>query len=351
MTSSRNASTIRDVARLAGVSVATISRYLNNSAPLSADTAERVQAAMTELDFSPHPAARSLASNKTYAIGLVLKDIGGEFYTPMLRGIESVTSAEGFDLLIHSTKTNQSSKTGQYSPLRRRPLSESNTDGLLIFIDAVDEAELARLKKANFPVVLIHQTPPKGLEIPMVTIENQSGGQQIVDHFIESHGCSRIVFVQGPPDNEDSKAREKGYKLSSKKHGLPFDPKLVVEGGFESAQAYETIKNLIAQGISFDAIFTGDDDNGIGVIQALNEAGKRIPEDVAIAGFDDSLFARILTPPLTTVRAPNELVGAEATRQVIHLIRGEATTLHTVLPVEMIIRRSCGCNSKLQGGG
>ncbi len=344
MTTSRNASTIRDVARLAGVSVATISRYLNNSAPLSAETAERVLAAMTELDFTPHPAARSLASNKTYAIGLILNEIGGDFYTPMLRGIESVTSLEGFDLLIHSTKTNQPMKSHLYSPLKRRPLSENNTDGLLIFNDAVDEAELTRLKKLNFPVVLIHQSSPKDLEIPMVTIENQSGAQQVVDHFIEEHGCKRIVFVQGPPNNEDSKAREKGYKLSLKKHGLPFDPELVVEGGFESAQAHEAIMGMIARGISFDAIFTGDDDNAIGVLQALNEYGKRVPEDVVIAGFDDSLFARLLTPPLTTVRAPNEAVGAEATRQLVNLIRGVSATLRTVLPVEMIIRRSCGCN-------
>ncbi|PKN96551.1 MAG: LacI family transcriptional regulator, partial [Chloroflexi bacterium HGW-Chloroflexi-5] len=294
MKSSRNASTIRDVARLAGVSVATISRYLNNSAPLSAVTAERVQTAMTELDFTPHPAARSLASNKTYAIGLVLNDIGGEFYTPLLRGIESITSAEGYDLLIHSTRNNQRAKTALPKAIKRRPLSENNTDGLLIFINAVDETELMRLKKINFPVVLIHQSSPKGLDIPMITIENQSGGQQVVDHFIEEHGCKRIVFVQGPPDNEDSKAREKGYLLSLKNHGLPYDPELVIEGGFESAQAYAAVLGLIKRGLSFDAIFTGDDDNAIGVIQAVNESGKRIPEDVAVAGFDDSLFARIL---------------------------------------------------------
>ncbi|PKO01035.1 MAG: LacI family transcriptional regulator [Chloroflexi bacterium HGW-Chloroflexi-4] len=339
MTTSRNASTIRDVARLAGVSVATISRYLNNSAPLSADTAERVQTAMTELDFSPHPAARSLASNKTNAIGLVLTEIGGEFYTPLLRGIESVTSAEGFDLLIHSTKT----KAPPSGPIKRRPLSENNTDGLLVFIDALDEVELIRLKKVKFPVVLIHQSSPKGLEIPMVTIENQSGSQKVVDHLIEEHNCKKIAFIQGPANNEDSKGREKGYRLSLKNHGISFDPNLVVIGGFESAQAYEAVRKLIKRGISFDAIFTGDDDNAIGVIQALNEASRRIPEDVAVAGFDDSLFARLLTPPLTTVKAPNEQVGAEATRQLIKLIRGESATLQTVLPVEMIIRRSCGC--------
>jgi len=340
MKKAKNSITIRDVAKLAGVSVATISRYLNNTAPLSADTAERVQTAMSELDFRPHPAARSLATNRTNAIGLVLNDIGGEFYTPMLRGIEAVSSNADFDLLIHSTKTTHP------STVHRRPLGENNTDGLLIFIDALDDTELARLHRIGFPVVLIHQSPPKGLDIPMVTIENQAGGQQIVDHFIEVHDCKRVVFVQGPPNNEDSRAREKGYRLSLKKHGLEFNPALVIEGGFESAQAFEAVKKLVASGVPFDAIFTGDDDNAIGVIQALNEAGLRIPEDVAVAGFDDSLFARILTPSLTTVRAPNELVGQEAVRQLIHLIRGEPATPRTVLPVEMIVRQSCGCSPR-----
>jgi LacI family transcriptional regulator len=341
MTKARNSSTIRDVARLAGVSVATISRYLNHTAPLSADTAARVQAAMTELEFYPHPAARSLATSRANAIGLVLTDIGGEFYTPMLRGIESVASGADLDLLIHSTSTTN------LSPSRRRPLSENNTDGLLVFIDAVNEDELFRMNKVGFPVVLIHQSPPKGLEIPMVTIENQSGGQQITDHLIEVHHRSRVAFVQGPKNNEDSQAREKGYRNSLKKHNLPFDPALVIEGDFESEIAYKAVKKLISSGTQFDAIFTGDDDNAIGVIQALNEARLRIPEDVAIAGFDDSIFARMLTPTLTTVRAPNEQVGAEATRQLIHLMHDEPVTLHTVLPVELIFRQSCGCQPKI----
>jgi LacI family transcriptional regulator len=330
--------TISDVARQAGVSISTVSRVLNDTVPVDAETAKRVRAAVAALNYYPHAAARTLASRRTNTIGLLLLDIGGEFYTPMLRGIESVSSEAGFDLLIHSTQTSHLGNTSRHA------LGEHNTDGLLVFTDALDTAELTRLNQMGFPVVLLHQTPPKPLSIPVVTIENRSGAQNIVEHFINIHGCRRIVFLQGPVDNEDSEEREIGYRQALKKYGLPVDPSLIAAGGFESNQAYAAVKQLIGNGVDFDAIFTGDDDNAIGVIQALREAGRKIPEDIAVAGFDDSLFARILTPPLTTVRAPLEQVGREAVRQLIHLIRGEPAEARLVLPTELILRQSCGCS-------
>jgi LacI family transcriptional regulator len=329
--------TISDVAEMAGVSISTVSRVLNVTAVVDGETAERVRAAVSALNYTPHAAARTLASRRTNTIGLLLLDIGGEFYTPMLRGIEAVSSQAGFDLLIHSTS---SAITGNTS---RRALAEHNTDGLLVFTEAINDAELIRLHAIGFPVVLLHQSPPRDVSIPVITIENQSGTQKIIDHLIDEHACARIVFLQGPDGNEDSEQREKGYRQSLRKHNLPFDPGLVARGGFEPNQARLAVSQLLAAGLKFDAIFTGDDDNAVGVIQALRETGHRIPEDVAVAGFDDSLFARILTPPLTTVRAPLEQVGREAVRQLIRLVRGEQVEARLVLPTELIIRQSCGC--------
>jgi DNA-binding LacI/PurR family transcriptional regulator len=338
MTKPTHSPTIRDVARLAGVSVATVSRCLNNSAPLAEETGKRVQQAMDELHFSPHPIARNLATKRTNTIGLLLLDIGGAFYTPLLRGIEAVSSEAGFDLLIHSTRGVHAANT------MRRALTEHNTDGLLIFIDALDNAELTRLNAIGFPVVLMHQSPPKGLDIPVVTIENQAGALQVVDHLIEAHGRNRIAFLRGPEGNEDSEAREKGYLQALKKHNLPADPALIVRGGFDADSAYTAAKDLLASGVLFDSIFTGDDDSAIGVIEALKGAGLSVPGDIPIVGFDDSIFARLLTPALTTVRAPIEQVGREAVAQLIHQIRGEPTHSRTVLPTEMIVRSSCGCD-------
>jgi DNA-binding LacI/PurR family transcriptional regulator len=195
--------TISDVAKKANVSISTVSRVLNNTVPVDEETAQRVRQVVSILNYTPHSAARTLASHKTSTIGLLLLDIGGEFYTPMLRGIEAVSSQAGFDLLIHSTSTAMSGTS------TRRSLGEHNTDGLLVFTEALDNAELNRLNEIGFPVVLMHQSPPKAAAIPVVTIENQSGAQKIVDHLIELHDCKRILFAQGPTDNEDSEQREK----------------------------------------------------------------------------------------------------------------------------------------------
>lgn len=334
-----NRATISDVAEQAKVSISTVSRVLNGTAPVDEETAERVRTTIATLNYTPHAAARTLASRRTNTIGLLLLDIGGEFYTPLLRGIETVASQAGFDLLIHSTNTTLSGK------IVRRALGEHNTDGLLVFTNAVDNTELTRLSEIGFPVILLHQSSPKGLKIPVITIENQSGAQKVVDHLIEVHNRHRVMLLQGPADNEDSEQREKGYRQSLKKHNLTFDSSLVARGGFEPDQARTTIARLLAAGLEFDAIFTGDDDNAVGVIQALREAGRSIPNDVSVAGFDDSLFARILTPPLTTVRAPIEQVGQEAVYQLIRLIRGEQVEARLILPTELIIRQSCGCSS------
>ena len=330
-------SNISDVAKRAGVSNSTVSRVLNGTAPVDEETAERVRSVVIALNYTPHAAARILASRRTNTIGLLLLDIGGEFYTPLLHGIEAVASEAGFDLLIHSTSTAHAGRLGH------RALAEHNTDGLLAFIDALDDAELIRLHEIGFPLVLMHQSPPQDIPIPMITIENRLGAQKVVDHLIETHRCRKIVFVQGPVDNEDSEQREMGYRQVLEKHGLACDPALVIRGGFDANLAHTAMAQLLASGREFDAIFTGDDDNAVGVIQALREAGRRIPEDVAVAGFDDSIFARILTPPLTSVRAPLEQVGREAVRNLIRLIRGEQVEMRLVLPTELIIRQSCGC--------
>lgn len=328
---------IADVARRAEVSIATVSRVLNRPDLVDARTADRVRFAIAELNYTPHAAARTLASRRTDTLGLLLPDIGGEFFQPLLQGVEAGVSEAGFDLLIHATRTPRSHNAP------RRPLGEHNTDGLLVFTESLDAQELTRLHQVGFPVVLLHQTPPNSLDIPVVTIENQSGAQKITEHLIDMHGCRRIVFLQGPIGHEDSYWREQGYRKALKKHGFPFDPALVAIGGFDAQQAQAAVEGLIQRGADFDAIFCGDDDSAVGAIQALRQAERRIPGDVAVVGFDDSIFAQILTPPLTTVSSPLERVGREAVHQLIRIIRGEKIEARLVLPTELVIRRSCGC--------
>lgn len=329
--------TISDVAKLAGVSIATVSRVINGNTPVVSSTAERVHAAVKELNFVPRTAARVLASRRTNTIGLLLPEIGGWFFPSMLRGIELAARQAGFDLLIHTVDVDYPLKTS------RRALGMHNTDGLIVFTNSVNDDELSYLERSSFPIVLLHQTPPENLNIPVITIENKDGAQKIVDHLIEIHNCRRIAFLRGPEGHEDSKWRERGYRESLEAHGIPIDETLISSGGFDEVEADGAVTQWLLAGLKFDAIFAGDDDAALGVFAALQRAGHKIPDDVAVVGFDDVPLSRFMSPPLTTVRAPTEQTGMDAVKQLVHLIRGEPAESITLLPTELVIRRSCGC--------
>jgi DNA-binding LacI/PurR family transcriptional regulator len=335
--------TISDVAQSAGVSIATVSRVINGTTPVVEETAKRVRTAIDELQFVPRTAARVLASRKTNTIGLILSEIGGAFFPLLLKGIESETRASGYELLIHSTQ-------GAHAQ-QRKPLGEHNTDGLLVFTSSLETGELRRLHGINFPLVLMHQTPPADLNIPVITIENKDGAEMLIDHLIEKHGRRRIVYMQGPEEHEDSHWRERGYREALESHGIPFDPGLIAIGNFDEERAYGAIRQMMNEGVEFDAVFAGDDDAAIGVYRALKTTGRIIPDDVAVVGFDDVSFARYISPALTTVRAPIEEVGREAVRRLVSLMNGGQAGTLTLMRTELVIRESCGCESNSPSSG
>lgn len=335
--------TISDVAQSAGVSIATVSRVINGTTPVVEETARRVRNAIDELKFVPRTAARVLASRRTNTIGLILSEIGGAFFPLLLKGIEAETRAAGYELLIHSTQGSHAQQ--------RKPLGEHNTDGLLVFTSSLEIGELRRLHGINFPLVLMHQTPPADLNIPVITIENKDGAEMLIDHLIGKHGRRRIVYMQGPEEHEDSHWRERGYREALESHGIRFDPRLIASGNFDEQQAYDSIRHMMNEGVEFDAVFAGDDDAAIGVYQALKTAGRIIPDDVAVVGFDDVSFARYISPALTTVRAPIEEVGREAVRRLVSLMNGGQAGTLTLMRTELVVRESCGCKPHLQGGG
>ena len=347
MAETHRSPTIADVAQRAGVSIATVSRVLNGTTPVVPETAERIRIAIDELHYVPRTAARILASRRTNTIGLLLPEIGEAFFASLLRGVEAEARAAGFDLLIHTTSHLPHAST----PSPRRSLAEHNTDGLLIFTQSVDAAEMARLKRIDFPLVLLFQTPPDALDVPAILLENRTGAQKLLDHLIEVHGCRRIAYLQGPTGNEDSEGRQAGYEAALKQHNLRLDPALIGIGGFNEEEASATIQDWLARRVEFDAVFAGDDDAAAGVLSTLHRAGKRIPQDIKVVGFDDSTVARFLTPPLTTVRAPIERVGREAIRQLVHLIRHQPAELLTLMPTELVIRESCGCTMEQGSAG
>jgi len=331
--------TIHDVAKRAGVSISTVSRVINRTVPVSDDVVTRVEAAMKELSYVPRAAARNLATRKTNSLGLLLAEITGDFFDPLLAGIETVVVENGFDLLISTA-----GRGGPHDELPRS-LGNHNTDGLLVFAGVLTPEAIARAHASGLKLVLIHQSSPPDLDIPCVTIENKAASFAVVEHLITEHKCRRIALLRGLPHNEDSHWREMGYREALEKYDVPFDPALAVPGDYKRVVAQKSVARMLQDGVEFDAIFAADDEAAIGALQALYAAGKRVPEDVSIAGFDDLHISALINPALTTVHAPTYEVGRVAAQQLIRSIRtGQADPL-TLLPTEIVVRRSCGCHN------
>ena len=338
MTRRSSSVTIYDVARQADVSVATVSRYINQSAPISTKVAERLDKVMTELRYVPHAAARHLASKKTRVVGLLLNNLHNDFFVPLLNGVEAVVSQKGYNLIVATYHAN----SRQHS---QPPIGPHNTDGLLVFSDGLVDEDLANLNECGFPMVLVHRTPPSSLPIPSVTVENVQVIEQLVEHLVKVHGKRRILFLRGPLSQEDSRWREMGYRRALEANDIPVDENLILNGEFERDIAYKAMNDFLGKEkqIAFDAVFTGDDDAAIGVLKALHKYGLRVPEEVAVIGFDDLGFAPFLNPPLTTVRAPIETVGRLAAERLFAILENQPANETVILPTEIIYRRSCGC--------
>jgi DNA-binding LacI/PurR family transcriptional regulator len=336
--------TIHDVAAAAAVSVATVSRVLNGTANVMPETVARVREAMDMLDFVPSSVARNLSLQRTNTLGLLFPEISGPFFAQSLRGIESVARAAGYNLLIYSM-----SGHADASAVASVPLCAQNTDGLLIMSGAVADELVRKLHALRVPLVLVYRSLP-GLPLPAVTIENRDGARRLVEHLI-GLGHRRIAHIHGPRQNEDSLWRARGYYEALAAHGLAPDPALIAHGSFSEETGASAASELLARGTPFTALFAADDETAIGAMAALSAAGLRVPQDVAVVGFDDIATARYVQPPLTTVRAPTEQVGREAVRLLLAAIAGEPAPAQPVLlPVELVIRQSCGANVSVIDG-
>ncbi len=331
--------TISDVANLAGVSIATVSRVVNGTAPVAQETVDRVQRAITMLGYSPHAAARRLAGHQAGALGVLLPEVAADFFFPLVRGIAQEVRSAGYDLLIHVASSGQESSLSS-------PLGEHNTDGLLIFTGRLNDEEIARLYQSGFPIVLLYRSPSDDFPIPYVMFENKKGARELIEHLISVHGRRRIAYLRGPEGNEDSEWRERGYREALEKYNIPFDGDLVGMGNFDADVARETIESWLLEGLDFDAVFAGDDEAAMGVMQALRHAGKKVPDDIAVVGFDDISSAKLMAPPLTTVRAPIEAAAAGAAQALFAQINGKEAPHQLRYPTEVVIRQSCGCSER-----
>ncbi|HDN79776.1 MAG: LacI family transcriptional regulator [Chloroflexi bacterium] len=331
-----------DVARKAGVSRTTVSFVLNNvpGARISEETRRRVLKAARELGYFPNAAARSLVSQKTRTIGLVLCQTPDQvfhdaFLPEVLHGISDVMRPAGYRVLVEPVE--DVTRPNAYIDL----VLEQRIDGLILSGPRSDDAELPQLKEEGFPVILLGQLPGAGF--PSVDVDNVEGARIAVEHLI-SLGHTRIgIITNAPPQYTGSAHRLEGYRLALAAHGIPFDENLVCYGNFTEGSGYRAMNELLGLANPPTAVFVASDLVAFGVLAAIRDRGLLVPRDIAVVGFDDVRMARYVTPPLTTVRLPAYELGQTAAQILVNwLEKGKEPPKLTLLPTELVIRKSCG---------
>ncbi len=328
--------TIRDVAREAGVSIATVSRVFNDSSIVSEGTVVLVRAAASRLNYWPNGVARSLITSRTQAFGVLLPDIYGEFFSEVIRGLDLAARRHDFHLLVSSSHADSEALSVALRSMSGR------VDGMVVMAPDVDAPEAIRNFAARCPVVLLNPGQEVD-ECDTISIANFEGAHEMVGHLI-GLGHRRIAMVRGPEMNLDAEQRLQGYRTALREAGIAPDPALEVIGDFTEPSGFEAVPELLRRPTRPTAIFVGNDHMALGVLSALGECGIRVPDEMALAGFDDVAMARFTSPPLSTVRVNTALLGERAIEMLVSARRSPDSTVrqHEVLPTSLAIRGSCG---------
>ncbi|WP_349876645.1 LacI family DNA-binding transcriptional regulator [Micromonospora sp. HUAS YX12] len=320
-----------DVARTAGVSVATVSKVVNGRYGVAQATVERVQQVIHELGYEASLGAQSLRSHRTNVLGILVAEFE-PFSTELLKGASREVAGSGYQLLAYSSGDGEGAAIGWERRSLAR-LSGTLIDGAVIVTPTVVET------KHGFHVVAVDpHTGPSGL--PTVDSDNFAGAVLATDHLL-SLGHRRIAHISGRPDLESARLREAGFRKAMADAGVPVDEQLVRVGGFRTETAASTAAELLALPDRPTAIFAGNDLSAISTVDVARGLGLGVPDDLSVIGFDNIPESALVDPPLTTIRQPLQRMGAESLRLLIDLIAGVERDTHIQLPTELVIRASC----------
>jgi LacI family transcriptional regulator len=328
------AATIVDVARAAGVSVATVSRVVNRNPNVTAATRRRIEAVVTRLRYVPDTAARSLVTRRSHMLGVVLPDLHGEFFSELIRGIDAGARERRLHLLVSSSHDDAAEMAAAVRAMHGR------VEGLLVLAPQLD-GDAVDLIARGTPAVFIN-TRITGAAIPAISIDSYGGARAMVRHLV-SRGHRSIAHLAGPADNFDSHERERGYR-DELAASLPGARARVLRGDFSEAAGAATGRALAADPRRPDAVFAANDMMAIGCMTALEAVGLAVPRALAVTGFDDIPLAAYVRPALTTMRVPIFELGRGAVRRLADAIADTdgAPPAPSAYEPELVIRDSCG---------
>ncbi|EGO62842.1 LacI family DNA-binding transcriptional regulator [Acetonema longum] len=328
--------TIKDVARTAGVSIATVSRILNGQGGVSEELIDKVQLTVQELNYQPNAVARALKVQESRSIGLIIPDIGNPFFPALVRGVEDAAQVHGYALILCNTDGDPDKEINYIKFLRSKQV-----DGILLVGNIGFEQSGHWLSDAAVPIVLVDRRIA-GAPLSTVIVDNQAGAVLAVEHLIRQ-GRRQIAIVSGRPASPTNTERVNGYIQALAANRLFCRTDLVVNGDFTFEGGYRAAEILLNRGCRFDAIFAANDLMAIGVIECLAQNGRRVPDDVAVAGFDNIRLAAWYKPALTTINQPVYEMGQLAVAALLeHMADSGAQARDIMLKPELIIRQSSG---------
>lgn len=342
--------TMKEIANKAKVSIAAVSQVLNNrpGSLISEASRQRILQIAKDLNYRPNSLARALVTKRTYTVGMVIPDAVFSLLGDLIRGVDEVASKNGYHVIIcHSGHTSE--KEGEYINL----LLERRVDGLIVIpLENSRNTELYReLVDKKFPIVFAERYPT-GMQANCVIIDWADAAYIAAKHLI-TLGHRRIAYMAMKARLSIYEGNLTGYKRALQENGIPFEKDLVVRcaraqtGEKRLGIGYQATKALLAQGTKFTALFTAGDNLAVGAIRAIKEHGLRVPDDIAVVGFDDSAMAPFIDPPLSTVTQHKYRIGGEATRLVLGMIKGDLQEVkQVVVPPKLVVRESCGSSPR-----
>jgi DNA-binding LacI/PurR family transcriptional regulator len=340
----RNGTTLEEVASRAGVSRATVSRVVNGSPRVSPDIRRDVEAAIAELSYVPNRAARSLVTRRSGSVGVVITEPTGRlfsdpFFPRLLRGVSASLSARDVQLvLLMPASFAESERTADY-------LAAGHVDGALLVSLHGDDPLPARIAAAGIPTVVVGR-PLRASAASYVDVDNRGGARSAVDHLI-SGGRRVIATIAGPADMVASTDRLAGYREAVIEGGLGTDPSLEATADFTQDGGAAAMERLLAGRPDIDAVFAASDLMAAGAMSVLDAAGRRVPQDVAVVGYDDSPVASTARPQLTSVRQPIEEMGHETARLLIDLVEGSDRVPRRVILATELVRRASSAGRRM----
>lgn len=335
--------TIDDVSKRAGVSRSTVSRVVADNGYVSEEKRRAIEAAIAELGYRPNTLAQALRSNRSNMIGAVVVDVGTPYFANMVYGLQRGTRKAGKALMVSSGYADQDEEARAIIELVDR-----SCDGIVLYLERPLRGDVvAIIRAARIPVVMIGR---QGCEVARGSVQlDNFGGARDAINFLLDNGHRKIVHLSGQADFGDTLARLEGIEAALVARGMSMADIAVVNGEFSQEFGYAATVALIEEGHDFTAIFAGDDDMAAGVLLALRHAGKAVPTDVSVIGFDDTFHARHLWPPLTTIRQPVDEIGEAAATLLLKLLaEPETAMLETVIATSLVIRDSVGPARQMQ---